>query len=202
MPIDLGSCHERLTSLDFELYHIDAEKKEIAFLWKNGRDIPNVYNSAAGCAVFVFRTNSSGKLELLIVNDLDKPFVNVVGGCINDLELVADGAAREVQEEIGLVIKPENLKLITLTNRLDKDSKTNRFGFFYVCHEFEGEPKPDGKEISDFKWVELEQVLSPDFECFGKKFNAFYVQVLTSACVAGKISFMNGLHKYSISTVS
>lgn len=203
IPVVFGGYAEKIKAAEFSLYDIDCEKQMISFLFKNGRGIPNIHNSCAGNAVCILRyNNETGKKELLVVNDIDKPFCNVVGGCVDNLERVADGAVREVKEEIGLTVNTSDLKLLRITNRVDENLKTNRLGFFYLCEVFEGEPKPDGQEIVDFKWVPLDEVLSDDFHCFGKKFSKSCVKVLKANYCQGAVQEEGNSHEYQVSSLA
>ncbi len=203
IPVVFGGYAEKIKTMQYVLHDIDCEKQEIVFLFRNGRGIPNIHNSCAGNAVFIFRENcDTGKKELLIVNDIDKPFCNVVGGCVDNLERVADGAVREVKEEIGLTVKVADLKLLTISNRVDEKLKTNKFGFFYACEVFEGTPKPDGKEVVDFKWIPLDEVLSDGFQLFGKPFNKTYIKVLKAEYASGMLQERDSSHEYQVASAS
>jgi ADP-ribose pyrophosphatase YjhB (NUDIX family) len=73
-----------------------------------------------------------------------------------------EGAKREVEEETGLEINEEKLKLISVTNEIVPDAHFITLGF--LCEDFDGEPKvmePD--EITEWKWFDLNNLPKPMF---------------------------------------
>lgn len=89
------------------------------------------------------------------------------GGKMEFGETFAIACCRETEEETGLKIKKENLKLISLTDNILPDVHFVTAGF--LCEKFTGKPKvmePD--EITEWKWFNLdklpEKVFPPSFE--------------------------------------
>jgi len=84
------------------------------------------------------------------------------GGKMDFGETPHDGAEREVEEETGIKINKDKLKLISVTNEVVKDAHFITLGF--LCEDFEGEAKimePD--EITEWKWFDLNSLPEPMF---------------------------------------
>ncbi len=84
------------------------------------------------------------------------------GGKIDFGETPHEGAKREAEEETGLKIDKEKLKLISVTNEIVTDAHFITLGF--LCEDFSGEPKvmePD--EITEWKWFDLNNLPEPMF---------------------------------------
>ena len=95
------------------------------------------------------------------------------GGKLHFGESFEDGAVREAFEETGIIIKKENLKLISLTNDFAGDAHFITAGL--LCTEFENEPKvmePD--EITEWKWFLLgelpQKIYGPSRKVFDNYF--------------------------------
>lgn len=84
------------------------------------------------------------------------------GGKIDFGETPHEGAKREAEEETGLNIDKDKLKLISVTNEVVEDAHFITLGF--LCEEFEGEAKvmePD--EITEWRWFDLHNLPEPLF---------------------------------------
>lgn len=82
------------------------------------------------------------------------------GGKLHFLESPEDGAVREVLEETGIVLKKDDLKLVSVSNDMVADAHFITFGF--LCERFTGEPEvrePD--EITEWKWFPLDALPAP-----------------------------------------
>ena len=77
------------------------------------------------------------------------------GGKLHFQEFPEEGAVRELDEETGMKVTKNDLKLVSLSNDMVEDAHFVTFGFF--AEKFEGEPKvmePD--EITEWKWFKLD----------------------------------------------
>lgn len=113
---------------------------------------------------FYFYLKSSHRTRVILVSE-DKLLVvtNLIGngqwglpgGGLHKHELPAAGAVRELEEETGVSLNPNNLTLITE----NKPIREGQFSFFVDC--FFGElskplvPKPKTKEIDKAEWIPL-----------------------------------------------
>ncbi|MDO8524685.1 MAG: NUDIX domain-containing protein [bacterium] len=79
------------------------------------------------------------------------------GGKMHFGETFEQSAAREVEEETGIIINQEKLKLISIANDRVEDAHFVTIGF--LCQDFQGEAKimePD--EITQWQWFELDSL--------------------------------------------
>lgn len=77
-------------------------------------------------------------------------------GHMEEHETIREGTCREVQEEIGVILKPDNLDLVHVMHRKDWDE---RIDFFFTTKKWNGEPKnmePD--RCDDLAWFPLDQL--------------------------------------------
>ena len=84
------------------------------------------------------------------------------GGKLDFGETPHEGAERETEEETGIKINKEKLKLISVTNEIVTDAHFITLGF--LCEDFEGEAKvmePD--EITEWRWFDLNSLPKPMF---------------------------------------
>lgn len=75
------------------------------------------------------------------------------GGHINYGEPVLDAAVREAREEIGAIIKKENLQLVVITPSLFANNILREF-----IYDYTGCPDDfhfDDEEVSEVKWVKM-----------------------------------------------
>ncbi len=69
---------------------------------------------------------------------------------------------RETQEECGLVLRPESLKLVSVSNDNDRESHFITLGFLTTLYE--GEPRalePD--KTSEWRWFDINELPNPMF---------------------------------------
>ncbi len=84
------------------------------------------------------------------------------GGKFDFGESFEEGTKREVFEETDIVINPEKLRIVSVTNDRVPDAHFVTLGF--LCEEFSGEPKvmePD--EITEWRWFSLDALPTPLF---------------------------------------
>lgn len=84
------------------------------------------------------------------------------GGKLHFGEAFEDAACREVQEETGLLVAPEEVQLVSITNDIVADAHFVTLGF--VAKQFSGElqvREPD--EIVRWSWFSLTSLPSPLF---------------------------------------
>jgi len=84
------------------------------------------------------------------------------GGKIDFGDSHVETAIKEVQEETGLLLKPEDLEIFDVSSNISGEAHFITIGF--LCRNFLGEPEarePD--EIVEWKWFPLEEPPDPMF---------------------------------------
>ncbi|WP_293912389.1 NUDIX domain-containing protein [Deinococcus sp.] len=84
------------------------------------------------------------------------------GGHVEDDETLAQAAAREVLEEVGVRTDPAGLTLLGMTRYVDASGPEPVRGLdaFYLAHDWQGEPYP-ASECSEVAWFAPDD-LPPD----------------------------------------
>lgn len=83
-------------------------------------------------------------------------FFSVVAGHIDGNESVRQAAHREAAEEVGIVIKPDDLHFAGVMHRREGEE---RIDFFFSTHIWQGEPanlEPD--KCSELRWVPMDRL--------------------------------------------
>lgn len=112
------------------------------------------------------RMSSSGTLlennagELLIVKANYKDYWTVPGGIIDEGETPQQAAIRETAEEVGLILKPDDLTFVAVADRISQSAQT--YQFIFKARLPQQEIKLQRSEIDDYTFVTREQVLSGD----------------------------------------
>ncbi|MFH1831581.1 MAG: NUDIX domain-containing protein [bacterium] len=80
------------------------------------------------------------------------------GGGLDDNEPVTHAVVREAQEELGITLKKENLKIVhVLHRRNDVGVDVEEIGFFVLATEWEGElQNMEPHKHDDVRWFELD----------------------------------------------
>lgn len=80
-------------------------------------------------------------------------FWGLAGGMLDPQETIAEAAVRETYEEVGLVVKPEDLELMHV---MHVHGEKDIFVFFFVAHRWEGEPENREPQYCDsVQWFPL-----------------------------------------------
>lgn len=87
---------------------------------------------------------------------------DLAGGVVEEGETIPQGAAREVYEEAGIAVNPDNLTLAyALTFKSDKDGASINRSIFFV--EVDGEPDVTlSWEHEEFWWASKDELLQLD----------------------------------------
>ena len=93
--------------------------------------------------------------------DPDKGKLDLPGGFIDPEETAQEAACREVKEEMGMIIKPEQLRFITTfpNNYLYKNVPYRTMDIFFECKLAEEQVHivaPD--EIKALEWFKLQEI--------------------------------------------
>lgn len=114
--------------------------------------------------LYLYKSNRSrilvvaGRQGLVVKDWLSDGLWIVPGGGIRPAETPQQGAARELQEEVGLKVSPQQLKSLG-------ESQYRQNGFNYHCHifyvEFDNLPPINrlAKELAGYQWLDLHQSL-------------------------------------------
>lgn len=106
--------------------------------------------------LFLFRDNDI--LLLLRSNTgYEDGNYSVIAGHLDAEETIKQGIIREAQEEAGITVNHNDLKLVHIMHRKCPD--TDRMAFFFTCDKWENEiinNEPD--KCAELKWFNLENL--------------------------------------------
>lgn len=111
-------------------------------------------------AVFVAMRNDTG--EYLLQQRQNTSFMNgywdfAAGGHVEKGESLQECAVREAEEEAGVTIQPDDLKLVRVLQYDVGDSEYPYIDFMFLCDKFSGEPATnEPHEVSELKWFKPE----------------------------------------------
>ena len=103
---------------------------------------------------------NEGKILLLKQTKLNGGNYTLIGGRVEDYELVKESLVREVWEEAGIVIKKSQLHLV---HTLFKKRKIGgRIVLYFECEHFKGKPKNmEPEKFKSVSWHPLDSLPSP-----------------------------------------
>jgi 8-oxo-dGTP pyrophosphatase MutT (NUDIX family) len=180
IPVSCGEFSAQLETLGFKLCELNTDTKTLIYLYRNGRNIPELNYAYTAAAVYLLRTNPETRVkEILIINEPLKTIANIIGGISEKGESPEETVVRETFEEVGIKITKEKLKLVAVFHTVRADKKAC-IEFLYVCDKFEGVPKVDGAEVSECVWVPLSELLKDGAKVFGKPFYPLWQKILKS----------------------
>ena len=84
-------------------------------------------------------------------------YYSLPAGHLDGGESLKEAMIREVKEEVNILILPEDMELVHVSNNLISDPE--RIDFFFLCHKWEGEAtinEPD--KCDDIQWVTLDNL--------------------------------------------
>ncbi len=111
-----------------------------------------------GCGAAILRDG-----KLLLVKRRRPPEAGcwgLPGGKVDWLEPVPDAVAREIAEELGLVIKPH--RLLCVVDQIDREKDEHWVAPVYLVEDAAGEPRilePDA--LADLGWFALTELPKP-----------------------------------------
>ena len=80
----------------------------------------------------------------------------LVAGHADGNESAREGACREVLEESGLVIQPNNLKFVHFMHRIGDDERVD---VFFTADKWQGEPKnTEPEKCDDLSWFPVDDI--------------------------------------------
>ena len=120
---------------------------------------PGVDFPGLGCGLVIQREDG----RVLLCRRLKAPeagFWNIVGGKVDRMELSADAARREAEEESGLTIGA--VDFLCLAEAIIPAEGQHWVSLIYATRDFAGEPRltePD--KLSDIGWFDLDALPQP-----------------------------------------
>jgi len=118
----------------------------------------DVLSPRIGCGAAVLREG-----KLLLVKRRRPPEAGhwgLPGGKVDWLEPVPAAVAREITEELGIVIEPQ--RLLCIVDQIDIQGKDHWVAPVYLIEDFIGEPQlREPKALSEFGWFRLDQLPAP-----------------------------------------
>lgn len=128
------------------------------WVYRNGSPMPPAATTFTGSKIFL----KDAQDHVLFVHDINlKGMLMVPGGGVDQREFTVDACIRELKEETGYTVTPDDLKLIAIGNRL----KGNAYGFtdvcsYYTANTFSGTLKLQASEIKAAPWVSLSEIIT------------------------------------------
>jgi 8-oxo-dGTP pyrophosphatase MutT (NUDIX family) len=195
LPLAKASLSDQIEGAGYELYQLDRHRKEITFLYRNGRAIPFVDTAFVTASIFIVRIDEEGNKQLLVINEYDKKDLTVPAGHVEGGELAINAVLRETKEEVGLDLNPADVRLYSVRNRTFKDTGRNHVDFnFFTIVPFDSVIKIDGKEVLSYIWVPLSEDALKSTNAFEKNFSSLYSDVINSTSEVGFIHMLNEAH--------
>lgn len=91
-------------------------------------------------------------------------------------EAVLDAAQRRLFEEMGIACELEKVFDFIYEAKLDQDLIEHEFDHVFFGH-FDGEPKLNLEEASDYKWVDMETLMQ-EVESHPERFTVWFQKIL------------------------
>ncbi|MCL1902504.1 MAG: NUDIX domain-containing protein [Alphaproteobacteria bacterium] len=111
------------------------------------------FRIVGGVLVLIF--DADGRVLMMLRNNkFDAGTYSVPGGCMEAGEAVTSAGAREILEETGLIVAPENLHIVSVLNRITP-SGWQSVEFVVVAKSWAGTPEiKEPNKCSELKWFE------------------------------------------------
>ncbi len=128
--------------------------------------------------VGVLVINPEDEILLVKFDDKDSSY-GIPGGKVEWGETIQDAAKREVKEEVGLNVKFDNLLFVQealFSNEIPGREGKHFIFLECVCRTDSSEVKLDGKEISNYLWMEPKKALKLNLNSFTRRFIEKYLE--------------------------
>ena len=117
-----------------------------------------------GASVMVVRDDG----RVLMGHRLDNGMWAITGGGAEEGSSFAETAVTELREEVGLEADPADLEAYASISRVDNHLETypngdvtHYFGLWFALRRWRGEPTPDGDEMGETAWVDIDDPPRP-----------------------------------------
>lgn len=161
-PIIVTIPHEKAPVLDIlkkaNFHYMHGDNAGTTWIIRNKATIPAPYTAIAGGEVVVL--NRKGEI-LVIEESKRRNKMSFPAGHVDPQEHSRHAACRELQEEVGLSVKPESLKLIALVNRLKANKQgASDYNHYYLAQikDEDEKVKLDTKEVIQAHWAPVERL--------------------------------------------
>lgn len=128
------------------------------------------------CGIYTMCMIQDGNKVLLINRPDSKGFPGYLGpgGKVDFPESFTEGAVREIKEETGLDVRPEDLIYKGVDEYVVPETNYRYMVFNYLTHKFSGELLPDPPE-GEIEWVDRDVALDlPMQPWFKRRFPLFF----------------------------
>jgi 8-oxo-dGTP diphosphatase len=107
-------------------------------------------------------TEVDGELRLLVVRRRNPPFEDrwaLPGGFLEVDEDLAPGALRELQEETGIALRPQDLRQVGAYGAPDRDPRGRTISIAFLAR-LDDQPEPQGgSDAADARWLAVAELL-------------------------------------------
>lgn len=84
---------------------------------------------------------------------------SLVAGHLEEKETPEQCMIREAEEEVGISLKPEDLKVVHIMHRMDKENGSQRVDYFLTAKAWTGTPRNmEPHKCDDLSWFPLASV--------------------------------------------
>lgn len=115
-------------------------------------------------SVVMLLRNDGGKTKVLLQRRQNTGFMDGLwdlscSGHVEHGESMSEAAAREIKEELGVSVTPDKLYFFVLIHKREKEWDLTYYNSYFVCKEFDGEPRIcEPEKCSELKWFDLDNL--------------------------------------------
>lgn len=85
-------------------------------------------------------------------------YYDIPAGHVEEAESPSEAAIREVYEEIGVTVLPEDLEFVSVQHRKKRDETGDRIDFFFKANKWQGQPSIcEPEKCEDLAFVPLSE---------------------------------------------
>lgn len=85
-------------------------------------------------------------------------YYDIPAGHVEEAESPSEAAIREIYEEIGVIVLPQDLEFICVQHRKKKDDGGDRIDFFFKANKWQGQPSIcEPEKCEDLAFVPLSE---------------------------------------------